>query len=87
VIVYFGLVTNIHYQLLPHPVRKKNSKKAQESCRDNWDRDDRRVAESAVLTTLRTRRIADVQHGCRQTNRQSEFRIGNLRPVSAERPP
>lgn len=56
-IVYFGLVTNVHYQMLPHPIRKKAPKKGRKFTRNNWDRDDRRIAEGAVLKTVRTRRI------------------------------
>jgi hypothetical protein len=51
-IIYFGLVANVHYASFPHPVRKKKRKKRPRETQ--WDRDDRRIADGLVDEKSRT---------------------------------
>jgi hypothetical protein len=53
-IIYFGLVANVHYSFLPAPGRKTVRK--QSASESNWDRVERRIAEEGVSTTSRMAR-------------------------------
>jgi len=55
-ILYFGLVANVHYGLLPGPARKMAQRRP--SSETQWDRDERRLAEGWIGKS-RTQRSVD----------------------------